>query len=88
MAKRTLSKRNPTDNEVTFTSLDEARAFERRLMFSGVSYKTNISKTRKSGLRYIVTVFDLTHSLDDPNCWCDPIVDAKKNIIIHRATFH
>lgn len=36
----------------------EARKFEAELAKSGVSYRTTIVKSRKKGLKYVITVFD------------------------------
>lgn len=88
MPRRRLKKPKATENYLEFSSLDEAREFELTLMLSGVSYRTSILKSRRKGLVYVVTVFTRPHTLDDPNCWCNPEVDFERRIIIHNTHLH
>lgn len=46
-------------SELTFATANEAKAEEDRLRAEGVSYRTRIVKTRKRGLEYRITLFNV-----------------------------
>ena len=47
-------------SELTFATATEAKKVEDRLREQGISFKTQIVKTRRRGLEYRIAIFDGT----------------------------